>query len=75
MEILFQYISDQWEILKKSVNQAAETIIPKIKIIGRKKWITEDILKLMEVRRNNKNNKEKYEEIQEDMQRGKRNMA
>lgn len=63
MEILFQDVNDQWEMLKKSVNQAAETAIPKIKIVGRKKWMTEDILELMEIRRNNKNNKEKYKEI------------
>ena len=53
---------DQWEMLTNSINIAAKTTIPKLKTVGRKKWITEEILRLMETSRHNKNNAE-YEEI------------
>ena len=40
-----------------------EDILDKVKRVGRKTWMTEEILQLMETRRQNKNNPAKYEEI------------
>ena len=61
LEILFQDVDDQWEMLKSSISFAAETTIPKLKKMGRRKWMTDEILQLMESRRLNKNNPEKYD--------------
>ena len=63
LEILFQDVNDQWEMLKNSISLAEETTIPKLKKVGRKKWMTEEMLHLMETIRLNKYNPAKYEEI------------
>lgn len=61
--ISFQYIKDQWELLKNLVTHAAEGTIPKIKVKGRNMMMTEGILKIIEENLNNKDNHETYEVI------------
>ena len=58
-----QDLEDRWKNLKESIIQSAEETIPPVKKTSKKKWMTEDILQLMEKRRLSKNNKEEYEKI------------
>ena len=51
-------VEEEWKSLKKDILESADKNIGKCKIVGRKPWITENILRLMDERRNNKNRKD-----------------
>ena len=62
-----QDLEDRWKNLKESIIQSAEETIPPMKKTSKKKWMTEDILQLMEKRRLSKNNKDEYEKIDKEI--------
>lgn len=53
-------IEQQWENLRDSITQAAQEVIPKQQKKAKKKWMTEEILNLMEQRRKCKENEKAY---------------
>ncbi|GFN84631.1 craniofacial development protein 2-like [Plakobranchus ocellatus] len=57
-----QEVEQQWENFKSAIMEAATEVIPKVKRKAKQKWMTEEILNLMEERRCAKGNKEKYEQ-------------
>ena len=67
-------VEQQWEKLKTSINDAAKEIIPDRTTKAKKKWMTEEILNLMEDRRINKNNQDEYERLNKEI-RHKGNLA
>ena len=67
-------VEQQWEKLKTSINDAAKEIIPERTTKAKKKWMTEEILNLMEDRRINKNNQDEYERLNKEI-RHKCNLA
>ena len=56
-------VEHQWENFKQAINEAAVEVIPTLKRRAKQKWMTEDILKLMDKRRQAKCNNENYEAI------------
>ena len=56
-------IEDRWEMLKRSLTEATEEHIPKKKGKEHKKWMTPEILQMMEERRKCKNMPEKYQKL------------
>ncbi|GFN78082.1 craniofacial development protein 2-like [Plakobranchus ocellatus] len=52
-------VEQQWENFKSALMEAATEVIPKVKRKAKQKWMTEEILNLMEERRCAKGNKEK----------------
>ncbi|GFO36321.1 endonuclease-reverse transcriptase [Plakobranchus ocellatus] len=67
-------VEQQWENFKSAIMEAATEMIPKVNRKAKQKWMTEEILNLMEERRCAKGNKEKYEQIHKKVQ-GKCNMS
>ncbi|GFO33983.1 RNA-directed DNA polymerase from mobile element jockey-like [Plakobranchus ocellatus] len=61
-------VEQQWENFKSAIMEAATEVIPKVKRKAKQKWMTEEILNLMEERRCAKGNKEKYEQIHKKVQ-------
>ncbi|GFO15032.1 craniofacial development protein 2-like [Plakobranchus ocellatus] len=61
-------VEQQWENFKSAIMEAATEVIPKVKTKAKQKWMTEEILNLMEERRCAKGNKEKYEQIHKKVQ-------
>ncbi|GFO12223.1 MORC family CW-type Zinc finger protein 3 [Plakobranchus ocellatus] len=57
-------VDQQWEDFKAAVTEAAEKEIPKGTRKAKQRWMTEDILKIMDKRRLAKDNKEEYETLQ-----------
>ena len=51
------------ENFKQAINEAAVEVIPPLKRRAKQKWMTEDILNLMDKRRQAKRNNENYEAI------------
>ncbi|GFO30355.1 craniofacial development protein 2-like [Plakobranchus ocellatus] len=56
-------VEHQWENFKSAIMEAATEVIPKVKRKAKQKWMTEEILNLMEERICAKGSKEKYEQI------------
>ena len=56
-------VEHQWENFKQAINEAAVEVIPPLKRRAKQKWMTEDILKLMDKRTQAKCNNENYEAI------------
>ena len=56
-------IEKQWKNLRECINKAAQKIIPKVKRNAKQKWMTDEILNLMENRRELKRNSEEYETV------------
>ena len=53
-----------WRILQQSLNEATSELVPTVERRGRRKWITEEILDMMDERRINKGiNNARYEEL------------
>ncbi|GFO30223.1 ankyrin-1 [Plakobranchus ocellatus] len=61
-------VEQQWENFKSAIMEAATEVIPKVKRKAKQKWMTEEILNMMEERRCAKGNKEKYEQIHKKVQ-------
>lgn len=62
-----QDIEQNWENLKLCITETAEKVIPKQKAKAKQKWMTEEILTLMDERRLAKDNKLKYEKLNNDI--------
>ena len=60
-------VEHQWENFKQAINEAAAEVIPPLKQRAKQKWITEDILNLMDKRRQAKCNNENYEAIHKEI--------
>ena len=60
-------VEHQWENFKQAINEAAVEVIPPLKRRAKQKWMTEDILKLMDKRRQAKHNNENYEAIHKEI--------
>ncbi|XP_076359111.1 uncharacterized protein LOC143251751 [Tachypleus tridentatus] len=54
---------EKWQKMKESIHEAAKEHIPTTRKRVNKKWLTPEILNLMEERRKAKPNKEKYQKI------------
>ncbi|GFO38874.1 endonuclease-reverse transcriptase [Plakobranchus ocellatus] len=61
-------VEQQCENFKSAIMEAATKVIPKVKRKAKQKWMTEEILNLMEERRCAKGNKETYEQIHKKVQ-------
>ncbi|GFO41310.1 craniofacial development protein 2-like [Plakobranchus ocellatus] len=61
-------VEQQWENFKSAIMEVATEVIPKAKRKAKQKWMTEEILNLMEERRCAKGTKEKYEQIHKKVQ-------
>ncbi|GFO31383.1 RNA-directed DNA polymerase from mobile element jockey-like [Plakobranchus ocellatus] len=61
-------VEQQWENFKSAIMEAAAEVIPKVKRKAKQKWMTEEILNMMEERKCAKGNKEKYEQIHKKVQ-------
>ena len=55
-----QVVDEKWEHLKESITQAAEETIPKSQRKAKKKWMNDEILKMMDERRNSKQDRVAY---------------
>ena len=53
-------IDEKWLSFKEAITTAADEIIPKKRPTAKQKWMTDDILKLMDKRRGKKNKTEEY---------------
>ena len=60
-------VEHQWENFKQAINKAAVEVIPPLKRRAQQKWMTEDILKLRDKRRQAKCNNENYEAIHKEI--------
>ena len=60
-------VEHEWENFKQAINEAAVKVIPPLKRRAKQKWMTEDILKLMDKRRQAKCNNENYEAIHKEI--------
>ena len=58
-------VEDQWEALKSAILVSATEIIPKVEKKTKKKWMTQEILDLMDERRKAKGEPEKHEKVHE----------
>ncbi|GFN88375.1 aspartate aminotransferase [Plakobranchus ocellatus] len=61
-------VEQQLENFKSAIMEAATEVIPKVKRKAKQKWMTEEILNMMEERRWAKGNKEKFEQIHKKVQ-------
>lgn len=57
-------INQNWTTFKNALMTPAVQHLKRTKTSIKKSWMTDEILKLMDTRRQNKNNKDKYQEIQ-----------
>ena len=53
-------IEEQWDRLISSITEAAAAELPRVEKKAKQKWMTDDILELMDKRRKTKNNKDEY---------------
>lgn len=53
---MFENVDSLWQHLKNSIIEAANERIPSNQIEGKKKWMTKEILNLVEFRRKSKSN-------------------
>ena len=60
-------VEHQWENFKQAINEAAVEVIPPLKRRAKQKWMTEDILKLRDKRRQAKCNNKNYEAIHKEI--------
>ncbi|CAF1302854.1 unnamed protein product [Adineta ricciae] len=58
-----------WEKMKSSILEATEAVLPKIKMNKKKRWMTEDILQLMEQRRLKKSNPLEYKLLDKEIKK------
>jgi len=58
-----QDIDEKWTKLKEAITESVEETVPKMQKKAKKKWMTQEILDLMDIRRANKHNTEEYEKI------------
>lgn len=58
-----QSIDDQWGKLQDSIQQTRQEMLIKAKRIGKKKWITEETLHMKDKRRQSKNHRQEYQNI------------
>ena len=56
-------IEKQWGNLRECINKTAKKVIPKVKRKAKQKWMNDEILILMENRRELKRNSEEYETV------------
>ena len=56
-------INDKWKIFKEAVNESALEYLPEKQKVAKQKWMSEEILEIMEKRRANKHNKEEYNRL------------
>lgn len=54
-------------MLKKSMQQTSKEFIPPVRTNSRKKWMTGDILQLMDTRRRNKENNDEYKRLNKEI--------
>ncbi|GFS03903.1 RNA-directed DNA polymerase from mobile element jockey-like [Elysia marginata] len=70
-------IEEQWENFKSVLTEAATEVIPSLERKAKQKWMTNEILEMMDERRKAKGNKEKYKlqhkKVQEECNRAKEN--
>ncbi|GFR79578.1 endonuclease-reverse transcriptase [Elysia marginata] len=62
-------MEELWQQLKRSITEAAEEEIPTKERKTKQKWMTEDILNLMDKRRKAKEEQEEYENIHKEVRR------
>ena len=60
-------IDNQWEMLRDSIHQTSKEVIPEIKRTAKKKWMTDEILQMMDRRRETKHDKDKYNALNQDI--------
>ena len=58
-----QEVDEKWEHLNESITQAAEETIPKIQRKTKKKWMNDEILKMMDKRRKSKQDRDAYDAL------------
>ena len=58
-----QEVDEKWEHLKESITQAAEETITKSQREAKKKWMNDDILKMMDGRRKSKHDRDAYDAL------------
>ena len=58
-----QEVDEKWEHLKESITQAAEETIPKSQRKAKKKWMNDEILKMMDERRKSKQDRDAYDAL------------
>ncbi|GFR64021.1 endonuclease-reverse transcriptase [Elysia marginata] len=56
-------VEQHWQNLKEAITEAASTVIPPMRQKAKQKWMTDEILDLMDKRRQAKNDKEVYENL------------
>ena len=64
-----QDVEQRWVKLKDALTQSATETVPTMKTTGKRKWMTEEILELMEKRRLAKPNKVRDKEINKEIKR------
>ena len=62
-----QSIDEQWEMLRDSIHQTSKEVLPERGKIAKKKWMNEDILNLMDKRKQYKNDKQEYAKINKEI--------
>ena len=62
-------VEQRWVKLKDALTQSATETVPTMKTTGKRKWMTEEILELMEKRRLAKPNKVRHKEINKEIKR------
>ena len=58
-----QEVDEKWEHLKESITQAAEETNPKSQRKAKKKWMNDEILKMMDGRRKSKQDRDAYDAL------------
>ena len=58
-----QEVDEKWEHLKESITQAAEETIPKTQRKAKKRWMNDEILKMMDERRKSKQDQDAHEAL------------
>ena len=58
-----QEVDEKWEHLKESITQAAEETIQKSQRKAKKKWMNDEILKMMDEGRNSKQDRVAYKAL------------
>ena len=66
---LVDEVEQQWEQLRDSITEAACEEIPEIERKAKQKWMTDDILDLMDERRRAKGNQEEYKRLHREVRR------
>ncbi|GFS02386.1 craniofacial development protein 2-like [Elysia marginata] len=59
----FEEVEQHWQNLKEAITEAASTVIPPMRQKAKQKWMTDEILDLIDKRRQAKNDKEVYENL------------